>query len=229
MSTPVVTPEVLWAQRSSTDDASKNIIYLTINAPDIPEECLKSELTSTKLTFSGESKTRKYAVELELYAEINENGSKEHHTGRGVEYVLEKKELVAEYWPRLSKESKKLQFIKTDFDKWVDEDEQEEVAEEVSNFNPGDMGGAGMGGPGMGGPGMGGGAMGGMDFASMMGGMGGGAGGMPDMSQLMKQMGGGAGAGEEDEDDEMPELEGDKPVEEVADATEDGSKVEEVK
>jgi hypothetical protein len=112
-----VKPAVLWAQRSSTDEASKNIVYLTINAPDIPKGSLKLDLTSAKLTFSGESKARKYAVELEFYAEIDEKDSKAHHTDRGVEYVLQKKELVAEYWPRLLKESRKLQFIKTDFDK----------------------------------------------------------------------------------------------------------------
>lgn len=43
---------------------------------------------------------------------------------------LQKKELKDEYWPRLLKENKKLHFLKTDFDKWVDEDEQNEAPEE---------------------------------------------------------------------------------------------------
>ena len=48
---------------------------------------------------------------------------------------LRKKELKEEYWPRLLKEPKKVQFLKTDFDKWVDEDEQNEAPEEdFSNF-----------------------------------------------------------------------------------------------
>ena len=34
MSTTTQTPTVLWAQRSSEDDASKNIIYLTIELLD---------------------------------------------------------------------------------------------------------------------------------------------------------------------------------------------------
>lgn len=63
---------------------------------------------------------------------------------------LQKKELKLEYWPRLLKENKRLHFLKTDFDKWVDEDEQNEAPEEdFSQF--GGMGGM----PGMGG-GMGG-------------------------------------------------------------------------
>lgn len=43
--------------------------------------------------------------------------SKINHTGKNVELVLRKKELKEEYWPRLLKESKKLHFLKTDFDK----------------------------------------------------------------------------------------------------------------
>ena len=86
--------------------------------------------------------------------------------------MLRKKELKEEYWPRLTKEKARNSFIKTDFSKWVDEDEQEGVAVEADDFDP--MGGAGGGGgmpPGMGGmggmpPGMGGmgGMPGGMDF-----------------------------------------------------------------
>ena len=44
--------------------------------------------------------------------------------------VLRKKELKQEYWPRLLKETKKQHFLKTDFDKWADEDEQEEKGED---------------------------------------------------------------------------------------------------
>ena len=92
--------------------------------------------------------------------------------------MLRKKEKKLEYWPRLTKD--KLPFVKTDFDKWVDEDEQD-GAEKLDDDGFDGMGGmpgmGGMGGmPGMGGiPGMG-------DFGSMMGGgmggMGGGMGGM---------------------------------------------------
>jgi hypothetical protein len=35
----------------------------------------------------------------------------------------------AEYWPRLTKDKGKNARIKTDFSKWVDEDEQDEAAQ----------------------------------------------------------------------------------------------------
>lgn len=100
-----------------------------------------------------------------MYAEIDEAASKVHHTSRSVELKLVKKKLKEEYWPRLLKDSKKVHFLKTDFDKWVDEDEQDEApADDFSQF--GGMGG-GMGGmPGMGG-------MGDMGGLGGMGGMGG--------------------------------------------------------
>jgi len=186
------TPEVLWAQRSSKTDEAKNFIYLTISVPDVQPSNLKLQLKPQGLTFSGHSDSlkRDYHVELEFYAEIDEKESKINHTAKNVEMVLRKKELKEEFWPRLLKDAKKVHFLKTDFDKWVDEDEQNEAPED-------DLGGMG----GMGGmPGMG-------DMSSMMGG-GGDFGGI-DFSKL----GGGADAGEEeaedddDDDDEMPELE----------------------
>jgi hypothetical protein len=78
-------------------------------------------------------------VELEFYAEIDEKESKVHHTDKNVELVLRKKELKAEFWPRLLKDAQKMHFLKTDFDKWVDEDEQDEAPED----DLGGMGGMG--------------------------------------------------------------------------------------
>ena len=43
--------------------------------------------------------------------------SQTHHTSRDVMFKLRKKEMKEEYWPRLLKDSKKMHFLKTDFDK----------------------------------------------------------------------------------------------------------------
>lgn len=149
-----VYPEVLWAQRSSVADATKNFIYLTISVPDVTKEDIQLDVKTDSVTFTGTSGTlkRKYHVELELWGEINPDESKINHTSKNIEIKLQKKELKEEYWPRLLKDSKRVHFLKTDFDKWVDEDEQNEAPEEdFSQF--GGMGGAGGAGgmPGMGG------------------------------------------------------------------------------
>jgi len=207
------TPEVLWAQRSSKTEAEKNFIYLTISVPDVQPSKLKLDLKSQSLTFSGHSDSlkRDYHVQLDFFAEIDEKESKINHTAKNVELVLRKKELKEEFWPRLLKDAKKVHFLKTDFDKWVDEDEQDEAPED----DLGNMGGMG-GMPGMG------------DMSSMMGGGAGGDFGGIDFSKL-----GGAGMGgageegedeeeeEDDDDDDMPGLEsGDAPakakIEEIA-------------
>jgi len=146
-------------------------------------------------------------VELEFYAEIDEKESKINHTAKNVEFVLRKKELKEEFWPRLLKDAKKVHFLKTNFDKWVDEDEQDEAPED----DLGNMGGIG-GMPGMG---------------DMMGGAGGDFGGI-DFSKL-----GGAGMegadeeeADDDDDDEMPELEDEG---EASATTKASPKIEELK
>lgn len=192
------TPEVLWAQRSNKTDAAKNFIYLTISVPDVQAPKLKLDLKPTSLTFAGHSDSlkRDYHLELEFYGEIDTQESKINHTAKNIELVLRKKELKEEFWPRLLKDAKKVHFLKTDFDKWVDEDEQDEAPED----DLGNMGGMG-GMPGMG------------DMSSMMGGGAGGDFGGIDFSKLGGAGMGGDAEGEEEEDDddeEMPELEEDE-------------------
>jgi len=208
-----VTPEVLWAQRSSADDPTKNYIYLTISVPDVPKKSLQLELNEKSLKFTGTSDSKKttYHLELEFFDAIDVENSKTNHTPRDIEMVLRKKELKEEYWPRLLKDKAKVHFLKTDFDKWVDEDEQNEAPEDDYMNNFGGAGAGGMGGED--------GGFGGIDFSKL----GAGAGGMPGMPGLDD-----AGAEEEgsDEDDEdMPELEDEDAA---ASSAAGKSKVEEV-
>lgn len=98
----------------------------------MPKDGLTLDLKPTSLSFTGTSSTlkRKYHVELEFWGEIDPAESKINHTAKNIEIKLHKKELKEEYWPRLLKESKRVHFLKTDFDKWVDEDEQNEAPED---------------------------------------------------------------------------------------------------
>jgi len=214
---PTAQPEVTWAQRSSADDAERNYLYVSIKAAEVPKDKADLKLTPTSVSFTGESrKGVTYQAALEFYAEIDPENSKVNHTDRGVEMVLRKKELKEEFWPRLLKESKKVHYLKTDFDKWVDEDEQDEAPEDDYANNFGGFGGEGGGE---------GGGLSNIDFSKLggMGGMGGegmpdlsaltgGAGGMPDLSALSGAGGfpGAQGGENEEDDDELPELEEEK-------------------
>ncbi|KAJ7748498.1 HSP20-like chaperone [Mycena maculata] len=185
-------PEVLWAQRSSESDEAKNVVYLTVNLPDIQESSLEYTLEPTKISFkakSGNAKTgseKDYAFNLEFFAEIVPEKSSKRLTTRSLYLILRKKEQQAEFWPRLTKEKVKNAYIKTDFSKWVDEDEQDGPEAKDDEDLESAMGG-GM--P----PGMGGG-MGGMGGMGGLGGMMGGGGGM-DFEKMMAEMGGAGGLG----------------------------------
>ncbi|SMN18859.1 similar to Saccharomyces cerevisiae YKL117W SBA1 Co-chaperone that binds to and regulates Hsp90 family chaperones [Maudiozyma saulgeensis] len=186
----VLVPEVKWAQRSDEKDEEKNYLLITIGITDCSEPVLKIEPTYFELTANskghvGNETANKYKLHIDFFKEIIPDKTL-HKIANGQHYFLKiyKKDLGLEYWPRLTKEKVKYQYIKTDFDKWVDEDEQDEVDADNNgiDFSGANMG-AGMGGPGMAGmPGMPG-----------MGGMGG-PGGNFDISQLMSSMGGMGGA-----------------------------------
>ena len=110
---------VLWAQRSSSSDPARNVIYLTIAAPDVPQADLKLDLQPARLTFSGTSTTKHvtYNSVMEFYEEIDPKESTVNHTDRDIELVLRKKEAKDEFWPRLLKAKAKVHWLKTNFDK----------------------------------------------------------------------------------------------------------------
>eukprot|EP00941_MAST-03F_sp_MAST-3F-sp1_P004159 g4159.t1 len=206
------TPSVLWAER-------KDSVFVTFNVPDCKNVDIK--LTDQVLSFKGTSEGNDYACELKLKGKVNPDHEDTKYTvkGRNVLFHImkaapaegeENDDEDGNRWNSLL-ENKKLgkNFVKADFDRWLDEDEEAESGGNGFDMSQmaGGMGlGGGMGGMGM--PGMGG-----------MGGMGG-AGGM-DMAKLqemMKSMGDGtggmpSGAGEaadddfDSDDDDLPELE----------------------
>ena len=110
---------------------------------------------------------------------------KKHQTDRTLRLLIGKKE-PGPFWPRLIKEKEKLGYIKTDFDRWVDEDEEDEAPGLADGFDMSSfqqmMGGMG--------------GMGGMD--------GGGMGGF-DMSQL-GDLAGAVGDDSDDDEEDIPDL-----------------------
>mmetsp|Transcript_9396 Transcript_9396/g.23061 ORF Transcript_9396/g.23061 Transcript_9396/m.23061 type:complete len:197 (+) Transcript_9396:127-717(+) len=189
------TAPIKYAQR-------KDSLYLTIALADVKDE--KIVLTDTELKFKGTSGDKPYEVNIKFFKEVDSEGSTYKVHKRSIQmHIMKKDKEEEEFWTRLL-EDKALEKnqVKMDWDRYVDEDDDEE------GFDMSNMEG-GMGMPGMGG-------MGGMPG---MGGGGGLPGGM-DMEALMKQMGnmgGGAGMGGDDDDsdddgddegfDDLPALE----------------------
>lgn len=129
-------PAVIWAQRNDK-------VFLTINIEDAKET--KINLEANKLHFSalGGSEGQKYEVTVEFFKEIDTEKSRYTALPRNIPMVLMKKE--EDSWPRLLKEKTKVHWLKTDFDKWRDEDDSdfeggddmqlEDMMKQMGNFN----------------------------------------------------------------------------------------------
>ncbi|KAJ7799021.1 HSP20-like chaperone [Mycena olivaceomarginata] len=123
-------PELLWAQRSSASDEAKNVVYLTVDTPDIQANKIPwNTVLKPKKYFSKPSREsrsfaqiKEYTFNLDLFGEILPEKSSKTLTARSLYLVLHKKEQKAEYWPRLTREKVKNGQIRTDFNKWVDSD-----------------------------------------------------------------------------------------------------------
>eukprot|EP00771_Trimastix_marina_P002670 gnl/Trimastix_PCT/382.p1 GENE.gnl/Trimastix_PCT/382~~gnl/Trimastix_PCT/382.p1 ORF type:complete len:217 (+),score=45.40 gnl/Trimastix_PCT/382:48-653(+) len=176
-------PDVLWAQREPN-------VFLTIDLPAVDKDhCTIRLEPEGRLVFTGVGGTdrREFELNLELFKELNVEESKWEVLDRHVRMDLIKKD--PEWWPRLLKEKKRTHYIKVDWNKWKEEDDD-------------DVDELGLSGGGMDFGGMGGGMGGGMPDLSALAGMGG-AGGMPDLSALgdLSNLPGG-----ESPDDEIPGL-----------------------
>jgi len=145
---------VTWAMRPDS-------VFITICVQDCKDVTL--DISPSKVYFKGtggpDNKT--YENTLELYEEIDAEKSVKHVRDRNIEMLLVRK-ASGPYWPHLLKSKVKQHWLKVDFLKWKDEDDDEADAEAggedkysdlFSQMNMGGMGG-GMGGmPGMGGDG----------------------------------------------------------------------------
>ncbi|CAN4091430.1 unnamed protein product [Withania somnifera] len=179
-------PEVKWAQRP-------DVVYLTVMLPDAkdPKVNLEPEGVFNFSATAGLGDHRLYELKLELQDKVNVEESKIHTGVRSIFCVLQKAE--PKWWTKLLRgDGKAPHYVKVDWDKWVDEDDEPDAGPGDMDLNSmdfskfGDMGGmmGGMGG----------------DMAGMMGGMGG------DMAGMMGGMGGDMGDDLDDSDDEEQEV-----------------------
>jgi len=111
-------PPVIWAQR-------KDILYITICLEDCKDPII--EIEPEKIYFKGKGGTEKkmHEVTINLYKEIDVSKTVKNLKARIFEIVLAKKE-EGPYWPRLIKENTKAHWLKSDFNKWKDEEDTDE-------------------------------------------------------------------------------------------------------
>ncbi|KAL4423659.1 hypothetical protein ABPG75_000960 [Micractinium tetrahymenae] len=157
----VLSPTVLWAQR-----ADRLLLTIDLQNCKDPQISISNDAAAKagKLTFRGSAvshatgpEAHTYQLDLQFYGEIDESDIKQHTTERTITLVIAKKP-PHEHWPRLLKPAgKTAPNIKVDWDKWVDEDEEDEAQDPMGgfdlsalqnfqNFGAGGMGGMDMGG-----------------------------------------------------------------------------------
>ncbi|CAI5445037.1 unnamed protein product [Caenorhabditis angaria] len=108
-------PQVTWAQRES-------FVYVTLEVDDAKIDELKAE--GSKLHFAGSSNTEKYETTIEFYEEIeNDSVTRIGTSTRVIELTIRK--ASPGWWPRLLKQKGKVHWLKVDFSKWKDEDDEE--------------------------------------------------------------------------------------------------------
>mmetsp|Transcript_9080 Transcript_9080/g.33505 ORF Transcript_9080/g.33505 Transcript_9080/m.33505 type:complete len:181 (-) Transcript_9080:100-642(-) len=109
-----------WAQR-------KDRLYLTFPIPDSSNVTIQQ--TATKLAFSCTgAEGQQFQLEFEFYSPVKETSGEWKNTGRGVEMKVMKKDDDTEYWPKLYKGSTKFRNITVDWNRWIDEDEEDQDA-----------------------------------------------------------------------------------------------------
>ncbi|KAJ3700032.1 hypothetical protein LUZ61_003737 [Rhynchospora tenuis] len=133
-------PSTKWAQRSDK-------VFITIELPDAKDVKLNLQ-PDGQFSFSAKSGADNvpYELDLELYDKVKVDESKSAVGLRNICYIVVKEE--KKWWPRLLKQSGRSPvFLKVDWDKWVDEDEETENKLGDMDFGGMDFSNLGMGGP----------------------------------------------------------------------------------
>ncbi|GJW89736.1 HSP20-like chaperone [Tanacetum coccineum] len=128
-----------WAQRA-------DVIFITVDLPDAKDVKLKLE-PEGKFYFSATAGADNvpYEIGVNLHDKVDVNESKSSAGSRSIVYLIKKEE--SKWWNRLlNQEGKTPAFVKVDWDKWVDEDEQDEKAAADMDFGDIDFSNLNMGG-----------------------------------------------------------------------------------
>lgn len=113
-----VPPPVLWAQR-------KEDIFLTFSI-ESKDPNIKIEKESVYFKGTNAQDNKVHEVNILLYGAVDPENSAFVNKGRCIEMLLRKENKNAPYWPSLTKDKKKPHYLKIDFNKWRDEDSDDE-------------------------------------------------------------------------------------------------------
>ena len=132
-------PNIKWAER-------KDKLFVTIELNEVKDP--KIDLTDdNRLTFSGETGGKVYALDIPLFGEVNKAESKWTLDTRNI-FINIKKKTKGAYWNYINKDKKKYNYIHVDWNMYVEEDEEDGQKDSFPGFGGGNnfmeqMGGMG--------------------------------------------------------------------------------------
>lgn len=120
---------------------------MTICVEDCKDAIINIEPKSVYFKGTGGSEHKEFENTLELYGELDTDASRKFVRDRNIELFLVKKE-AGPFWPHLLKQKIKQHWLKVDFSKWKDEDDESDVEGEdfqqmmsqMGNLQSGDAG-----------------------------------------------------------------------------------------
>ncbi len=132
-SSAITIPKIKWAQR-------KEKLFITIDVVGVKNPQIDI-VDGKTLKFHGTDETHKYAFEIELFDEVVKEESKFSLDARNI-FLNIQKASKGPYWPRLTKDTQKLNWVGIDWTYYIDEDEEDEesnkgpnMANEQSKYN----------------------------------------------------------------------------------------------
>ncbi|XP_068624593.1 prostaglandin E synthase 3 homolog [Battus philenor] len=119
-------PPVLWAQK-------REDVFLTFDI-ETKDPDIKIEKSSVFFKGINVRDNKIYEVTIPLHDAVIPEKSNFVNKGRCIEMALRKEKTSSGFWPSLTNDKKKPHYLKIDFNKWCDED-NEEPEEEGQNYS----------------------------------------------------------------------------------------------
>ncbi|XP_013139493.1 PREDICTED: uncharacterized protein CG16817-like [Papilio polytes] len=122
-------PPVLWAQ-------NKEDVFLTFNV-EAKDPDIKIEKSTVYFNGINARDNKTYEVTIPLHDAVVPENSNFVNKGRCIEMVLRKENVTGRFWSSLTSDKKKPHYLKIDFNKWCDEDDEE--VEDTGALNVNEM------------------------------------------------------------------------------------------
>ena len=124
-SSGITIPKIKWAQR-------KEKLFITVDVVGVKNPQIDI-VDGKTLKFHGTDETHKYAFEIELFDEVIKEESKFSLDARNI-FLNIHKASKGPYWPRLTKDTHKLNWVGIDWTYYIDEDEEDEESNKGPNM-----------------------------------------------------------------------------------------------